>query len=545
MKILEQSELVSPLAQTALVKELWYKGFPEPATIYPLMLKLGYWNHWPHSGGSWEIEKDIEEWLKIPHIWEQFSAPPKDQRWLFGHHEILKLHPAYQGDDRIAQAALVAINANAMSAHEGIRPTPKIGIDFLGLGGCENIGASCYAYRTGNDVILVDLGINPDTDTLPSLEALPQDWKEKLRGIVLSHLHADHASGLLHLDSLGFIGEHYLSNDLPIYCTEVTKQLFSDVLRVGTKNEITPWDTERRLDMLEKRLCPLANGVWHKLGVGDLSLKLIEQPHVPGAALIEIESSGGRLLHAVDFAMDRSLGGDPLNFDWLESEDIAVVILESTYGQIEPNNHFRQLRIPSLFDCFMNFIDQQFKGKRGRVLFPAFSLGRAQELAERLERRKPATTILAGAAEKISRLVHDVSPKWQKSYPKLSEGNIGYRNVVASHGWMLEGTKSNEYYKQLGPNDVVVFTGYIKGDTPAYLLTDPKRSPEGPRIVSLPFSSHAALSQLLALVVASGSGRVILVHGEQAPNPEISIDHLLWKNGIKIERPKVTEMVSL
>lgn len=543
MKVPDQNQLASPLALKSLVTKLWLGGVPEWKVLSELLLKLGYWNHWPHSGGHQEIQTEINERLKIPHIWEGFSDLSEDQPWLFGNHEILKCHPAYHGNDRVAKAALVAINAHAMPPRGDTHSEPKIGIDFMGLGGCENIGASCYAYRAGNDVILVDMGINPDTDMLPRLEKLPSDWKADLCGIVLTHLHADHASGFLHMDSFGSIGGQYLRSDLPIYCTEVTKKLFSNVLRIGARDQIAKSDAATKLAVLEKRLCPLPTGVWRK--IGDLSLKLIEQPHVPGAALIEIESSGGRLLHAVDFAMDRSLGGDPLNFDWLESEDIAVVILESTYGQIEPNNHFRQLRIPSLFDCFMDFIDQQFEGKRGRVLFPAFSLGRAQELAERLERRKPATTILAGAAKKISRLVHDISPKWQKSYPKLTEGNIGYRNIVASHGWMLEGTKSNEYYKQLGPNDVVVFTGYIQGDTPAYLLTDPKRSPEGPRIVSLPFSSHASLSQLLALVVASGSGRVILVHGEKVTDPELSIDYLLWKNGIKSERPRVTEMVSL
>lgn len=543
MKVPDQNQLASPLAQKDLVEKLWNRSIHEPAAFLPLLSKLGYWNHWPYNGKCREIEKEIEGGLQIPYIWERFYDFSEDQRWRFGYLKILKRHPAYNENDRIAMAALVAINAHAMRPYEGASIASKIGIDFLGLGGCEKIGASCYAYRKGNDVILVDLGINTDTDVLPNLEGLPQSWKAKLRGILLSHLHADHAAGLLHLDSLGFIGEQYFGNDLPIYCTDVTKQLFCDVLRVGTKREISTWDTEARLHMLEERLHPLVPGVWQKLNA--LSFRFIEQPHVPGAALVEIESSGGRLLHAVDFAMDRSLGGDPLNLDWLASENIEVIVLESTYGKIDHKSHFRQLRIPSLFDYFMDFLDQQFQGKRGRILFPAFSLGRAQELAERLERRKPATTIMSGAAEGISRLVREIAPNWLRSYPKLAEGNIGYRNIIASHGWMLEGSKSNEYYKQLGPNDAVVFTGYIKGDTPAYLVTDIKRSCEGPKIVSLPFSSHASLSQLLGLVVASGAGRVLLVHGERVTGAEISIEHFLRKNGIMVERPKATEMVSL
>lgn len=548
MKVPNQNQLVSPLALKSLVTKLWLEGVPEWGELSELLLKLGYWNHWPHSGGNREIQKEINEGLKIPHIWERFSDLPEDQRWQdqrwrFGNHEILKCHPAYHGNDRIAQAALVAINAHAMPPRGDTRSEPKIGIDFIGLGGCENIGASCYAYRAGNDVILVDMGINPDTDTLPRLEKLPSDWKANLRGIVLSHLHADHASGFLHMDSFGSIGGQYLRSDLPIFCTEVTKRLFSNVLKIGARDQFVKSDAATKLRILEKRLCPLPTGVWRK--IGDLSLKLIDQPHVPGAALIELESSGGRLLHAVDFAMDRSLGGNPLDLNWLASEDIGVVVLESTYGQVEPENHFRQLRIPILFNCFMDFVDQKFEGKQGQILFPAFSLGRAQELADQLEQRKPASTILAGAAEGISRLVHKVAPEWQKFYPKLTEKSIGYRNIIASHGWMLEETKSNEYYKRLGRDDAVVFTGYIKKDTPAHISACQKNPADGPRIFSLPFSSHASLSQLLSLVVASGAGRVVLVHGERVPDAELTIDDLLWKQGIKVERPNTTETVSL
>jgi Cft2 family RNA processing exonuclease len=545
MKIPTQNDLACPLALTKLIKKLWNGESHGIEKLSPLLFQLGYWSHWPSDVYHQEdIEEIIKEGLEIPHIWDRFLSLSENQRWQFGNHEILKRHPAYKDGGRISQAALVALNPHAMPSNVDVPSDPKIGIEFMGLGGCETIGASCYAYRTGNDVILVDLGINPDTNTLPDIEKLPEDWKADLRGIVLSHLHADHASGLLHLDSLGFIGEQYLGRDLPIYCTEVTKQLFSHVLRIGTKNEFSPWDADERLQLLEKCLCPLETGVWHNLPE-NLSLKLIEQPHVPGAALIEIEGSDGRLLHAVDFAMDRSLGGDPLDLGWLESEEISVVILESTYGHVTSEGHLRQLRIPALFNCFMDFLDQQFEGKRARVLFPAFSLGRAQELTDRLEQGNPETTILGGAAKGISRLVHEIDPKWMNSYSDLSESYIGYRNIVASHGWMLNGTKSHEYYKGLRRDDAVVFTGYIKGDTPAHLLTEPKRPSEGPRIVALPFSSHASLSQLLALVTASGAGRVVLVHGERIPNSELSIDYLLWKNEIAVERPRASEMLTL
>ncbi len=548
MKIPTQNDLASPLALKRLVEKLWNGECDGIEALSPLLLELGYWSHWPIDTYYREdIDEIIKEGLEIPHIWDQFQAlsENKNQRWQFGNHEILKRHPAYKDGDRISQAALVALNPHAMPSNaREIHSDPKIDIDFMGLGGCETIGASCYAYRVGNDVILVDLGINPDTNTLPSMEKLPEDWKANLRGIVLSHLHADHASGLPHLDSLGFIGEQYLGQDLPIYCTEVTKQLFSHVLRIGLKNEISPWDADERLQLLEKSLCPLQTGVWHNLPK-NLSLKLIEQPHVPGAALIEIESSGGRLLHAVDFAMDRSLGGNTLDLGWLSFEEISVVVLESTYGHVTSEGHLRQLRIPALFDYFMNDLDQQFESKRARVLFPAFSLGRAQELADRLEQRKSKNTILGGAAKAISQLVHEIEPKWMNAYSDLSENHSGYRNIVASHGWMLKGTKAYECYKGLRSDDAVVFTGYIKGDTPAHLLTEPKRTSEGPRIVALPFSSHASLSQLLALVTASGAGRVVLVHGERVPNSELSIDYLLWKNGIAVERPRVSEMLAL
>ena len=72
----------------------------------------------------------------------------------------------------------------------------------MGLGGCQEIGTSCYAYKAGEEVVLIDMGTTLENDPFPRFDLLPVSWRNKLTAIILTHLHADHALGLLHHDHL-------------------------------------------------------------------------------------------------------------------------------------------------------------------------------------------------------------------------------------------------------------------------------------------------------------------------------------------------------
>jgi Cft2 family RNA processing exonuclease len=543
MNIPKPGELASPAVLNVVARRLHEGEQISEEELIGLLPKLGYWGHVKGRHPDPGIQDDINEGMSITNLWDRFDEMDPDRRWLFANRELLARHPAAQGCDRLSNAALVSINPHMMMNHHG-ESIPSIGIDFIGLGGCDRIGASCYAYKIGGDVILVDVGIDPNSNQLPSFELLPRDWISRLRGIVLTHLHADHAAGLLRFEPFfNRLDKLYIPRDLPIYCTQSTGLIFSDVLRMSAGEET--WrlsDPMSTISGLSDRLQPVPAGAWHTLG--NCSFKLIEYPHVPGSALIEFESQGGRLLHAVDYAASRSLGGHDLDLSWLQTEGIDVVTLESTYGQIETGGHWRQLRLPQLFKSFVDLLGKDLEDTRNRVLFPAFSLGRAQELGDILEEQIPGSTIMDGAAGHLSILMRQKIPSWKQQIVNQRD-YLGYRNVVASHGWMLEGSASHSYYEMLNGSDLVVFTGYIKPNTPAARAQ--RSRADKPRVASLPMSAHASLSQLLALVEASGAGKIVLVHGGAAParGVDLSIDTILRERQFQVHRPKRGEKLVL
>src|SRR3989339_1321628 len=91
-------------------------------------------------------------------------------------------------------------------ARTGILP-----LKFLPLGGCGEVTRSCYVYEYGNDIVLLDMGLQfPEEDMpgidyiIPNIEYL-RGKERNIRGVILSHGHLDHigAAPIL-LQKLGY-----------------------------------------------------------------------------------------------------------------------------------------------------------------------------------------------------------------------------------------------------------------------------------------------------------------------------------------------------
>jgi len=85
-------------------------------------------------------------------------------------------------------------------------------MDVLCLGGASEVGRNMFAVKTGNDVVIFDLGLQMEAyvtltedqelidisertllnaGAIPDVSAL-RDWKSKVRAICISHAHYDH-----------------------------------------------------------------------------------------------------------------------------------------------------------------------------------------------------------------------------------------------------------------------------------------------------------------------------------------------------------------
>ena len=105
-----------------------------------------------------------------------------------------------------------------------IRLDKGVGDEWIrvsGLGGCRQVGRSCFLVQTEESNILMDAGIDPSAEpgsqeNFPYLNAPELDLRD-LDAVILSHAHMDHLGMIPYLYKMGYDG--------PLYCTKPTRDL--------------------------------------------------------------------------------------------------------------------------------------------------------------------------------------------------------------------------------------------------------------------------------------------------------------------------------
>ncbi len=205
--------------------------------------------------------------------------------------------------------------------------------------------------------------------------------------VVLSHAHIDHSGLLPRLVKEGFTG--------PIYCTEPTFALCQIMLadsahiqqsdfgyrkKHGLKDEADEplYDMEDVLATLEK-FKTLSYGEWHTLHP-DVSLMFTYVGHIIGSACVNIRLREGRKTHRVAYTGDIGRAQQQIIRGWEPFPQAEIIITESTYGDKlhdDPGNTKDQL---------LRIVTQTCVENKGKLIIPAFSLGRTQEIVYALDK---------------------------------------------------------------------------------------------------------------------------------------------------------------
>lgn len=214
--------------------------------------------------------------------------------------------------------------------------------------------------------------------------------------VVLSHAHIDHAGLLPKLVKEGFNGR--------IYCTPQTADLVKlllvdsahiqemDVAHVNRmrqkqdRDAVDPLYTQEDAEAVFPLLEPVA---YHKRYVIDeqIELRFTDCGHILGSAAVNLKIKEGRRVTRIAFSGDVGRYGDMILRAPEAFPQADYIILESTYGDKTHN-----ILQPST-DKILKHIEACIE-KGGKLIIPAFSVGRTQEvlyLINRLEteRRLP------------------------------------------------------------------------------------------------------------------------------------------------------------
>jgi KH/beta-lactamase-domain protein len=261
------------------------------------------------------------------------------------------------------------IHREEMSDDEYVRITT--------LGCCREVGRAAFVLSTPETRVLVDCGDKPGAEgEVPYLqvpEALGAG-PSNLDAVVLTHAHLDHSALVPLLFKYGYDG--------PIYTTEPTRDLMGllqlDYLDIAAKEGRTPPYKSEMVREAIKHTIPLEYGDVTDIAP-DIKLTLHNAGHILGSSICHFHVGDG--LYNVAFSGDIHYEDTRLfNGAVNEFPRVETLVLESTYGgrndyQTDQEDSERKLK-----RIIRNTLDRD-----GKVLVPAFAVGRSQEIMLVLE----------------------------------------------------------------------------------------------------------------------------------------------------------------
>jgi len=248
------------------------------------------------------------------------------------------------------------------------------------VGAIEGVSGSCtWLHHTDSDTqFLVDCGMHQgnEREEWANAQAFPFQ-AERLKYVLLTHAHIDHCGLLPRLIREGFTGLVYATRGT----RELTELMLLDAARVSgmfTEQEVKQirWSVlDDDLGFKWGRSIRLAEGV---------RMTYLRSSHILGACLISIGWKVNEEDRSVCFSGDVGCQSDENAYLPLMKAgqnpfaDTDYIVVEATYGgRLRAQEHQDyQLRLARLAEV----ISHTLFVKGGKVLMPAFSLHRTQEL---------------------------------------------------------------------------------------------------------------------------------------------------------------------
>lgn len=235
---------------------------------------------------------------------------------------------------------------------DAIPKKPKLRI--IPIGGCEEVGRNMTIFEYGNDIVILDMGIQFPEEDMPGIDyIIPNtkylEGKEKnIRAVIFSHGHLDHigAAPIL-LEKLG--NPTIIGRDLTLALVK-HKQ---DDYKKNSSNKLKTITVKTVKDIFY---------------LGKITVKFFQVEHsIMDAVGVIIETPNGTVIHPGDWTLERDKNGK-CNVDYTHLSKLrhpTVLMLESL-GVVHEKSH-------GTYEDMYNNLYSVISSAKGRIIIGTFS----------------------------------------------------------------------------------------------------------------------------------------------------------------------------
>ena len=381
----------------------------------------------------------------------------------------------------------------------------EIRITFLGG---ASIGTMGILVTTPQSCILFDYGLSVANYQIPF-------WHEALHSldaIFVTHAHLDHTGAIPYLFSQGYSGYVFGSS----MTKKLTNILIADSIKLMNQNfskEACLYDfrfkalsQESFLFQMMDRFITIKSGVDYQI-TPDVVIRPFHAHHIQGSYAYQLESGNKKVLFSGDINFNQS--------ELFRNQapqipvDSNLSILDGTYYSQPGFDNKKRDQI------LFNSVNES-----NRVIIPAFSVGRAQEILLKLDKAgitRHRKVSLLGMATKVAQL-SGIKTKGHLSNNLVQPFDD---EIIITGGGMLSGGYARELVEQTktDPKTTIVLCGYLARNTLGYRLLNNLEPEYKQNIVYTRFSGHTSSDQL-EKEISKFKGSTALVHlGELSKDP--------------------------
>ncbi|MCX2744902.1 MBL fold metallo-hydrolase [Mangrovivirga sp. M17] len=461
-------------------------------------------------------------------------------------------------------------------------------IEIKFCGAAKTVTGSAHLITIDNETkVLLECGLYQGSD--PTFKEFNEEWQfdpESIDLVILSHAHIDHSGRIPKLYKDGYKGN--------VICTHATRDLCTimlldtahinqrEVERKRKRGEnVEPLYTSEDVYECLNDFISYPYNKWIDIHP-KIKLLFRDAGHILGSASVTLKintSSGEKVL---GFSGDIGRPDRPILKDPQSMPELDYLIMESTYG----GELHKEL--PEDEERFYDIIHQTCVENKGKLIIPAFSVGRTQELVYLLDKLENASRLpnipvyvdspLAINATDIFRLNPQCYDKELVEYMQTDPNPFGFNNlhytrqvddskaindlqgpaiIISASGMVTAGRILHHIYNHCeNPRNTILMVGFC---APHTLGEKIRSKPDTIKIfgrelklrarveIMDSFSAHADENEMVTFLSNQDKSRLknlFLIHGEE--NRQQAMKKRLEEEGYSnVVIPEFTESVRL